>query len=264
MPNLSRRSAVKMLFASVWAALLSACKGLLPTPTDTPIPCFTLVGPEDGAELPAAGRVTFEWTPQFGGASYWLEITRPGGKVLPYETSETSYTVYNASLPWVGEFSWQVVALDAEGKEICVAGPWIFTKPQLQPTATPVQVGNAMVIYHGGVQQDGVGIYEEGALPWMDLLVLLGDTWHGPERAPDDGIDALPLPEGYRWECDGGFACHPNGEAWYVGPADEGTARLSDPGGEVLVELPLKVAFGEGGGGGDDDTTSDWSEWSEV
>jgi hypothetical protein len=160
--------------------------------------------------------------------------------------------VYNASLPWGGEFAWQVVALDAEGREICVAGLWTFTKPQLQPTATPVRVGNAMVIYHGGVEQDGVGIYEKETLPWMDLLALLDDTWYGPERAPDDGIDAQPLPEGYRWECDGGFACHPNGEVWYVGPENEGTAHLYNPGGEVLAELPLKVAFHGGDGGGEE------------
>jgi outer membrane biogenesis lipoprotein LolB len=112
MPNLSRCAAVKMLFASVWAALLSACKGLAsvptstptntPTPTDTPIPCFTLVGPDDGAELPAAGRVTFEWTEQFDGTSYRLEITRPDGKVLPYETERQATRCTTPRCPGAG------------------------------------------------------------------------------------------------------------------------------------------------------------------
>jgi hypothetical protein len=118
------------------------------TPADTPIPCFVLVGPEDGAELPAVGRVTFEWTPQFGSVSYRLEITRPNGKVLPHETEEKRYTMYNASLPWGGEFSWQVVALDGDGREICVAGPRSFTKPEFVPTATPTPTSTNTAVPH--------------------------------------------------------------------------------------------------------------------
>jgi tetratricopeptide (TPR) repeat protein len=109
-----------------------------PIPADTPIPCsFTLLNPEDrmAVELPAAGRTTFEWTAQLGGASYRLEIDVPIGEVLVYETEETSHTVYNAYLLWGGY--WRVVALDAGGEEMCVAGPWTLTKFVPTVTAEP-------------------------------------------------------------------------------------------------------------------------------
>jgi hypothetical protein len=117
------------------------------------------------------------------------------------------------------------------------------------PAPTAVLVTDARVVYHGGVEQDGVGIYEKGTLPWMDLLVQLNGIWYGPEREPDDEIAAQALPDGYRWECEGGFGCHPNGEAWWSETSEEGTARLVGPGEAVLAETELKVAFHGGGGG---------------
>ena len=120
------------------------------------------------------------------------------------------------------------------------------------------QVSATTVVYHSGENQDGVGVYVRGILPWMDLLVRMGDTWYGPEREPNDGINAQPLPDGYAWECTGGFGCHPNGEAWWAETSDEGTAKLTGPSGAVLVEVPLKIVIrgageigGGGGGGGD-------------
>jgi len=99
------------------------------------------------------------------------------------------------------------------------------------------------IVYHDGFYADGVGTYERGSLPWMDLLVELDGVWYGPERCPEDGVNARPLPDGYRWECGGGFACRANGEAWWVGPLGDGAACLVGPGGEVLVQVPLKVTF---------------------
>ena len=115
------------------------------------------------------------------------------------------------------------------------------------PSATPVLVTDARVVYHNGFDQGGVGVYEPGALPWLDLLVQLGGTWYGPEREPNDGIEAKPLPEGYRWEATGGFGTLPNGEAWWTKSDTVGTARLLGPGGGVVVEVPLEVAFRTGG-----------------
>jgi hypothetical protein len=116
----------------------------------------------------------------------------------------------------------------------------------------PEQVTDARAIYHNGFSQDGIGIYERDAFPWLDLLVKLEGTWYGPEREPDDGIHAVPLPEGFHWEAEGGFGTLPHGEAWWTESDTTGTARLIDTSGVVLVELPLRIAFrGSGGGGGD-------------
>jgi hypothetical protein len=111
-------------------------------------------------------------------------------------------------------------------------------------------VADARVIYHNGFSQDGIGVYERGAFPWLDLLVQLGGTWYGPEREPDDGIQALPLPEGFRWEVEGGFGTLPNGEAWWAESGTSGTARLVDVNGAVVIELPLQVVFRDSRGGG--------------
>src|SRR5512143_3283016 len=44
-------------------------------PTPTPDLCPRLLTPENGARLPATGRVTFSWEPVPDAAIYWLEIT---------------------------------------------------------------------------------------------------------------------------------------------------------------------------------------------
>lgn len=117
------------------------------------------------------------------------------------------------------------------------------------PTETPVRATDARVIYHNGFSQDGIGVYERGGFPWLDLLVRLGETWYGPEREPDDGFQAVPLPEAFRWEVEGGFGTLPNGEAWWAESGTTGVARLLDTGGEVLVELPLQIIFRDSGRG---------------
>jgi hypothetical protein len=107
----------------------------------------------------------------------------------------------------------------------------------------PPEVTDTWVVYHDGYFSDGAGRYETGVMPWMDLLVKLGDTWYGPERDLNDDRDAQPLPDGYHWECEAGFGCQPNGEAWWTESSDQGTAHLIGPHGEVLTEVPLKVIF---------------------
>jgi hypothetical protein len=117
-------------------------------------------------------------------------------------------------------------------------------------TETPAGVTDARAIYHNGFFQDGIGVYERGAFPWLDLLVRLGGTWYGPEREPDDAFHAMPLPEGFYWEAEGGFGTLPNGEAWWAESGTTGTARLVDTSGAVLVELPLQIIFRKSGSGG--------------
>ncbi len=135
---------------------------------------------------------------------------------------------------------------------------WLPTRPPLPsstltPSLTPVltsvtpmpprQVSEARAVYHDGFFQDGVGYYEEGTVPWLDLLVRLDKTWYGPEREAGDGLEALPLPASYRWEALGGFGTLPNGEAWWNQSATEGMARLIGPADELLLELPLRIVF---------------------
>ena len=105
-----------------------------------------------------------------------------------------------------------------------------------------MEVSEARIIYHDGEVLNEVGRYKSGVQPWIDLLVRVGDTWYGPERLEDD-IDAIPLPDGYRWEVEGGFASFPNGEAWWTAPGVEGKARLIGPDGNVLYTLELEVEF---------------------
>jgi hypothetical protein len=113
----------------------------------------------------------------------------------------------------------------------------------------PPPLTGTKVVYHDGYYHDEAGRYEEGVFPWMDLLAELGGKWCGPERAPLDDIDAQPLPDGVHWECEGGFVCHPNGEAWWTESSTEGIARLIGPSGEVMAEVPLAVVFRGSGDG---------------
>jgi hypothetical protein len=101
-----------------------------PTPTATQIPCFTLIGPEDGAEFGAMGLITFEWTDQFGATQYQIEITFPSGVVESKLVEETTYERWLESLPPGGEYEWRVVAMDEGGEVICSGGPHFFTKPE--------------------------------------------------------------------------------------------------------------------------------------
>ena len=113
-------------------------------------------------------------------------------------------------------------------------------------TETPVPLmgaTEATAFYHDADIVDMIAKYRPDVSPWLDLLVRLDDgSWYGPERN-DDAIDALPLPEGYRWETEGSFETLPNGEAWWAGPGVEGTATLIGPDGSGMITLHLELAF---------------------
>ena len=114
-----------------------------PTPTQTPTateaPCFKLISPENGAELAAIGRVPFAWQEQAGATGYRLEITFPNGTNEDFETEDTRFEMYLASLPAGGRYNWKVTALDKAGEASYVAGPLAFDKPELPPTARPTK-----------------------------------------------------------------------------------------------------------------------------
>ena len=65
-----------------------------------------------------------------------------------------------------------------------VPAPLITDTPTLTPVVT-IQVSQAQVIFHDGQDVGGVGRYQSGISPWLDLLVRSDDTWYGPERQED-------------------------------------------------------------------------------
>ena len=123
-----------------------------PTSTDTLTPTPVLVrllAPQDGAVLPALGRVSFSWEPFAGAADYLLEITNPSGNTFTNKTEKTQIDRYIQSLPWAGEYTWRVLATDAGGTELASSLPWRFSKP-FSPTEEPTEPSDGM----GG---DGIG-----------------------------------------------------------------------------------------------------------
>ncbi|MBT3322514.1 MAG: hypothetical protein HN392_09550 [Anaerolineae bacterium] len=116
-----------------------------PTETFTPEPvvdeleetpsCTQLLTPEDGAELPSSGQVTFSWQPVEGAALYQLYILFPTEVDLTFELAETSITRYTESFSMHpayhqgGEHQWNVTALNAEGEIICSSDFLTFRKP---------------------------------------------------------------------------------------------------------------------------------------
>jgi len=117
------------------------------TPTISPVPCLTLIFPENGSDLPKEGLISFLWNDQPGAGSYRLEITAPTGEIVTFTSTATLRNQYAESLPWGGEHKWQVVALDTNGKTICTSQTFTFTKPKppavIPWTATP-QPGEPM------------------------------------------------------------------------------------------------------------------------
>ena len=110
-----------------------------PTITETPEPsCSGLLEPQNGATLSSIGQQTFEWEPLSEAAQYLLEIIPPEGhNKQTFQSEETSLYRWLDTIPWEGDYSWQVSALNAKGKVICVSTPFTFNKPKYVPTATP-------------------------------------------------------------------------------------------------------------------------------
>ena len=97
-------------------------------PTEATTSCFTLVAPDDWAEFGTNGQIKFEWHSQDGAASYRIEITYPNGNMEPHDLDGLSYERYLESFPVGGDYTWGVSAIDADGVEICTAGPRTFYK----------------------------------------------------------------------------------------------------------------------------------------
>jgi hypothetical protein len=112
------------------------------TSTSTLVPvCLVPLGPADATGFDAFGKISFSWTSNVDAASYQVVITAPNGVVMTFLTNMSEYSRYVESFPWAGEYSWQVVALDANGKELCRSISRTFTKPVTEPSQTAVPRG---------------------------------------------------------------------------------------------------------------------------
>lgn len=99
--------------------------------------CLRLVGPENDIFIPTLDKQTFEWEPHPEAAQYRLEfIPPPYHKGQTFETNQTSLYRWMNTLPWDGDYSWQVSALDSAGQVICTSNPRTFSKSTFRPTGT--------------------------------------------------------------------------------------------------------------------------------
>lgn len=106
-----------------------------PTPTSTPLACVALLMPENGANLPATGKVTFSWLLMDGAKSYILNIILPSSETVTFETDQTTYNRYMEAFTAGGKYQWQVTAQGADGSEICISEAFAFDKPEYQKPA---------------------------------------------------------------------------------------------------------------------------------
>ena len=117
--------------------------------------------------------------------------------------------------------------------------------PKIWPPGWTAALSDVEVRYHDleAYNRQGIPVYRPEVLPWLDLLVRLEDErWYGPDRAANiEGV--WPLPQGYRWETQGGFSSLPNGEAWWNGTGPAGEAILYGPDGRALQQVPLRIGF---------------------
>jgi len=110
-----------------------------PTDTATPVPeCLSLLSPANGAFLPTMEKQTFRWEPWEKAKYYVLEFTPPDWhRKQTYTVEETSLYRYMNTLPWGGDYTWTVTALNGKGNVICTSQPLKFTKQAFVPTKTP-------------------------------------------------------------------------------------------------------------------------------
>jgi hypothetical protein len=105
-------------------------------PTEPPLTCVTLLTPENGADIPSVGKVTFSWTPLDEAGSYILNIILPSGEMVLFETDQATHDRYMEAFVAGGEYQWQVIAQGPDGSEICVSEVATFDKPEYQKPKT--------------------------------------------------------------------------------------------------------------------------------
>jgi hypothetical protein len=76
-------------------------------------------------------KITFTWQPMPGAASYQLQISLPGGKLLAVDTPTTSTTPSAGTYLESGVYTWRVLALGGNGQQLCVTESFTFQKSAL-------------------------------------------------------------------------------------------------------------------------------------
>jgi len=127
---------------------ITATPAKSPTPTatvtSTPLPCSTLVAPAEGASFEAYGKVAFSWSAFPGAAKYNILFTDSNGAVSKFNQTDVSMVLYIEHLPAGGNYTWQVLPVDANGTPLCESNVFTFTKSE-SPTSTPLPVDNPTV-----------------------------------------------------------------------------------------------------------------------
>lgn len=112
------------------------------TTTGTTAPaCLVPLAPPDSSSFGSFGQISFSWESNTDAASYAVVVTAPNGTLMTFPTNLTEYTRWIESFSCGGEFSWQVLAFDEEGNEICRSAYTKFTKPVTEPSSTAVPRG---------------------------------------------------------------------------------------------------------------------------
>jgi hypothetical protein len=104
-------------------------------------PCLIPLTPPDGAGFDAFGRINFSWESNINAASYAVTVTSPTGTVMTFPVTGNSYSRWIESFFYGGAYTWQVLALDAEGNVLCRSVPVSFKKPVTEPSQTAVPHG---------------------------------------------------------------------------------------------------------------------------
>ena len=92
-----------------------------------------------------------------GAMRYQLQFTLPSGQPVTFDTESTNSTRYIESFLAGGTYTWQVVAYDPTGREICAAEPFTFEKPESTP---PTEEDNNGDNNNGNDTSDGINIQD--------------------------------------------------------------------------------------------------------
>ena len=122
-----------------------------PVATEAPLACVELLAPLDLADLPAVGKVTFEWTALEDAEIYLLNFTLPTGDIVTFETDGTTRDRYMEAFSMAGEFEWNVTALN-NSEKLCNSDFYVFTKSQ-KPSKGSGSKGNG----ENSCVSDGLG-----------------------------------------------------------------------------------------------------------
>lgn len=179
------------------------------TPEATATPefrCFSLLSPQNGAQLGFVGPETFTWETQEGAVFYHLVFTHPESYPLSFILQQTFHVRYLESLPRAGTYTWELTALDAGGEVICKAQPFTFTKPKFPiptatftPTITPTSTGkgNTVFSFEVGPAETIWKCYAE----WYTVDVTDPDgvsaVWVEFSAVPSSVTGSFPLSQNY-------------------------------------------------------------------